>query len=215
MNISGKGNWRHRKRVSDEQIARRLREAQDRLNRIPRATDFKSAMRMLMRNRFGSWGNGIKKLLDETPERHYWSDEELLSTLRELHARLGRFPEWNDVRAVKPSLTETIRTRFGGLNAALEKAIGTSPRVVLLAALRQLTPPGCDVATTQEIVAALNDKRMTAQRASMHLCELRRNGLVQQGRYNIATWWRLTPAGREFLREKNGGRYGNTLQKRK
>jgi hypothetical protein len=164
---------------------------------------------MLVWKRFGRWQNAIRRALNEQAERHYWTDEELLDVLRNLHKKLGRFPEWEDVRAVQPSLTETLRTHFGSFNAALERALGTSPQRILLQTIASLTPPpgpgqaGCDVATTQEIVTALRNHAgiiMTPQRASVHLSSLHDAGIIERGKYSRTTWWRLTQRGRTLLK---------------
>jgi DNA-binding transcriptional ArsR family regulator len=166
-----------------------------------------------VRKHWSSWENGMTSVLGIQTDRHEWSDEEILQLLRDLRAKLDRFPRMTDLEDVKKVLRRHVAARFGGLNNALEKALGDSPRLQILTALDELTPPSCELASTREIgaflalgaVLAREEMELSLQEVGLHLTEMLRLGLVSCTRYSETAAWRLTAKGRTFLKDKKRG----------
>jgi len=172
-------------------------------NRVPTTSDVSATFIKRVRSHWGSWENGMKAVLQVKPGRHQWSDEEILQVLRDLRAKLNRFPKATDLENVKKSLRRHVTMRFGGLNNALEKGLHDSPRIQILKALRELTPPLCDSASTREIAALLQEKKtpLSTQEIGVHLDDARRAGYVDCKRYSETSAWWLTGLGKGLLEQ--------------
>lgn len=178
--------------------------------RVPKESEFRDGFSQFVRNSFGSWEKAVRLATGQSANMHYWTDEEILKLLESLNKKHGRYPRWEDIRAVKKSLNETIRARFGGLAEALEKAIGDSPRVQILYGLWHLTPPGCDKATTSEIRTMLMSRNiaLSVAKVALELNRCRDQGLVTGGQMGKRAYWTLTMTGRKHIRRFG---YGNSL----
>jgi hypothetical protein len=135
------------------------------------------------------------------------SDDELLEILRRKYAELGRLPFASDVE----SITTRLWKRYGGLNEALERAVGTSVRLEVLRALKVLTPPGCEVASSHEISVYLKTQRgvqFDVHQVGSMLETQYRVGLVEKSAGDVRPTWRLTAKGHEFLRMKENQHAG-------
>jgi hypothetical protein len=116
-----------RKRYSDEEILRQLKECAGRLERSPTMREFSEDEATTVHpqtviERFGSW-NRAKRAAGLVPRR-FATKEELLQCLRELGERIGRTPTAKDVdehRGLVPSKSLYWHT-FGSLTNALREA---------------------------------------------------------------------------------------------
>ena len=116
-----------RKRYSDEDILRQLKECAARLGRSPTMREFSEDETTTIHpqtviERFGSW-NRAKRAAGLVPRR-FATKEELLQCLRELGERIGRTPTAKDVdehRGLVPSKSLYWHT-FGSLTNALREA---------------------------------------------------------------------------------------------
>src|SRR5262249_5172535 len=116
-----------RKRYSDEDILRQLKECASRLGRSPTMREFSEDEATTIHpqtviERFGSW-NRAKRAAGLVPRR-FATKEELLRCLRELGERIGRTPTAKDVdehRGLVPSKSLYWHT-FGSFTNALREA---------------------------------------------------------------------------------------------
>ena len=116
-----------RKRYTDDQILAELRECAERLGRSPTMREFGTDPETTVHpqtviEHFGSW-NRAKRLAGLRPRR-FATREELLDSLRELGAQLGRTPTAKDIdanRGLVPSKSLYWHT-FGSLASALREA---------------------------------------------------------------------------------------------
>jgi hypothetical protein len=116
-----------RKRYSDEDILRQLKDCAVRLGRSPTMREFSEDETTTIHpqtviERFGSW-NRAKRAAGLVPRR-FATKEELLRCLRELGERIGRTPTAKDVdehRGLVPSKSLYWHT-FGSLTNALREA---------------------------------------------------------------------------------------------
>lgn len=187
------------RRRPDEELLNLVREQYKKLQCVPSTADVGKSMSNVLRKRFGAWHVVIKKALGVDIKPTERSDEELLQEIRTVEKKIGRIPTSGDLK----SITKTIWHRFGSINAAIEKAIGTSMRHKVLWALDTLTPPSCEVATATEIAHELlvRQVKLASQQVGAILEEQVREGFVSKGMVGMRTCWKLTPAGREFVRK--------------
>ena len=116
-----------RKRYSDEDILRQLKDCAGRVGRSPTMREFSEDEETTIHpqtviERFGSWNNA-KRAAGLVPRR-FATKEELLQCLRELGERIGRTPTPKDVdehRGLVPSKSLYWHT-FGSLTNALREA---------------------------------------------------------------------------------------------
>ena len=116
-----------RRRYSDDQILRELRESAERLGRSPTMKEFAADAEAHVHpqtviEHFGTW-NAAKRAAGLMPRR-FATREELVGELRRLGAELGRTPTAHDIRARRgtvPSASLYWHT-FGSLALALREA---------------------------------------------------------------------------------------------
>jgi hypothetical protein len=168
-------------------------------------TDVPQYLRRIAEKEFESWDKAVMAATGKPSNHHAWTGGELLETLRSLYARLGRYPTRKEIEGERRGLFTKICKEYLSLNEALECAIGKSPRLEVLRALSELTPPGCDKATTSDVRAQLEMKGviLSNQMVAQHLAESRiHRDLVTSGKCDRTTWWKLTPKGKQWLQEK-------------
>jgi DNA-binding transcriptional ArsR family regulator len=187
---------------TDEDRLKKIRDFFIKEGRVPKEREFRDGFSQIVRERFGSWGKAVRLATGQSAERHYWTDEELVAVLKNLHERTGKFPRWDELKSIKKSLPETIRTRFGGLDEALEHALGTSPRLEVLRALAVLTPPGCDRATSSEIRELIGEWKssLTVLEIGHALNRLRERGFADGGQMGQRAYWSMNSRGRLLLK---------------
>lgn len=190
-----------KRRLSDSEVLERIRSYAQETKKRPTSKNVGDTFGRVARERFGSWNKAVEMALGLPPLKVKRSDDDLLEILRGKYAALGRLPLAGDVE----SITTRLWKRFGGLNEALEQAVGTSVRLEVLRSLKALTPPGCDVASSHEISEYLKSKR--SMRFDVHqvgsmLETQHRAGLVEKSAGDVRPTWRLTAKGQEFLRTK-------------
>ena len=116
-----------RRRYSDDQILKELRESAERLGRSPTMKEFAADAQARVHpqtviEHFGTW-NAAKRAAGLMPRR-FATREELVGELRRLGAELGRTPTAHDIRARRgtiPSASLYWHT-FGSLALALREA---------------------------------------------------------------------------------------------
>jgi len=133
--------------------------------------------------------------------------EEVLLTLKTYYQKKKQFPGTRDLMMIKPALIDRIYL-MGGLNVALEEAIGTSPRVEILRAIDELTPPGCDYASTYEIKDLLGKRGIvvTIQAVGKNLRDLKSVLMIDSVTAGEDPIWCIRPQGRCFMREFENGK---------
>ena len=116
-----------RKRYTDEEILRQLRESAERLGRSPTMREFAADAQATVHpqtviEHFGSW-NAAKRRAGLVPRR-FATREELLGQLRALGDELGRTPTARDIDARKGSMPSKslLWHTFGSLAGALREA---------------------------------------------------------------------------------------------
>lgn len=186
----------------DEYFLTLVRKFQKEHGRPPRVKDFGAHIGRVVYKRFGTWPAFLTKALGTpSPKWRRWSDEQIFEHLKKRRESLGHFPSTTEIEDESRALKKLILKRFGTLNEALEKALGSSPRIEVLRALEGLTSDSCDRATVTEIADSVRIVIPISQQIVAHtLDRLKRAGMVESGRYNISSWWRLLPGGRELIR---------------
>lgn len=173
--------------------------------RIPNTKELGFSNARIIFRRFKTWKNFIQNALGKTPAFARWSDEELLKWLADLYKELNRFPVHTEVSKRSTSVAKLIYLRFGDLHNAMEKAVGTSVRKEILLALKRLTPPGCQEASTQEIFHELQASNInTSKQVVANTLDYLKRGLhlagVRRGETNL---WTLTQKGKELIKTFN------------
>jgi hypothetical protein len=131
---------------------------------------------------------------------HNWKPDELMLLARAFWNKHHRFPIANELTEDGRDIGEILKRNWGSTNEYFESSLGTSPRVEILRAIDQLTPPGCDVATPAEILTEIQKKMSFPKNlCSMNMRFLSADGFITGGQYDRTRWWKLTPAGKSFL----------------
>jgi hypothetical protein len=170
--------------------------------KVPGSNDLGEATLAMMLKKYGSWNDAMLSLLGQPAQRHMWDDDEIILLIRSLYQKNKRFPTWQEIREIKPSLSETIRTRFGGLDEAMEKAIGASPRVATLFALRDLTIGDVPEASVHEIIDVLSKSGIDLSTVALGIAlgRAKQKGYVKGRILGQIMLWQLTDAGKIFLK---------------
>lgn len=199
----------NRKHTIEEHEAR-LKAFYDTHGRVPASKELGPATQVAMLKKYGSWNGATLGILGRSAIRRKWSDDEILLFLRSLYVKNGRLPRFEEVKSIKTSVCQFIHLRFGGLDSALEKAIGTSARREVLLALDELTSGAHDYAFTKEIWDATNKKNIsvTLTMVGTALARERKAGRVTGHQYGVSSVWSLTPTGRSFLKSFRDGNPG-------
>ncbi len=181
-------------------------------SRPPRTTDFPSGFVVTVRKRFGSWDAYVGRAIGNEGEAQrykFWeNDEQVLSLLKTFYADNKRFPILDDLQALKRGLSSIILRKFGSINAALERAVGTSPRILILRAIEELTPPGCDRASSTEILALIRTTMpFPTNLLSFNSRQMAEDGLIVNGEFSRTHYSYLTAKGRTFLKETPHGKH--------
>jgi hypothetical protein len=126
------------KLISDEKLLQDLKDAAKELGRTPTYLEMagmkKYSNPRTIADRFGSWGNSIKKAGLE-PVRKGYSDDELFSHMRRLKTKLERLPTFVEMLSDGPS-PYTYKNHFGSLKKAKqafeehELSVESKPRVM-------------------------------------------------------------------------------------
>jgi len=124
--------------ISDEKLLQDLRNATKELNHTPTYWEMDAMKKYsnprTIADRFGSWGNSIKKAGLE-PVRKGYSDDELFSHMRRLKNRLGRLPTSGEMLNDGPS-PDTYKNHFGSWKKAKQAfgehglSVESKPRVM-------------------------------------------------------------------------------------
>jgi hypothetical protein len=178
------------------------RDKQTELGRTPKIKDYPSGLGLTITRRFGSFDQYLQKALGKKCRLHHWTRDEMLASAKKFYSVNHRFPKNTEIREEDRSIFEAVHREFGSTNAWLEISIGTSPRIVILKIISELTPVGCDEATPAEIAREVQTQYpdMHINMVNQNIQHLRSDGFVVGGRYDRTRWWKLTNAGREFLR---------------
>ena len=121
------------RRYSNNELLEFLRTAFDRFGRMPKREEFGALEGFpspaLYAKRFGSWGKAVRAA-GLVPVRRRYTDDELVTIMKDLGRELGRKPRLEDLRA-RSDLPDpcTYQERFGTWSRALERAgFGQGPR---------------------------------------------------------------------------------------
>jgi hypothetical protein len=127
-----------RKIISDEKLLQDLRDATKELKHTPTYWEMDALKKYsnprTIADRFGSWGNSIKKAGLE-PFRRGYSEKELFSHVARLKNRLGRLPTSAEMLAEGPS-PDTYKNHFGSWKKAkkvfeeYELSTESKPRII-------------------------------------------------------------------------------------
>jgi len=188
-------------KYTDEQLLDMIRDAERRLGRVPTSREIQKTQQARIRTRFGSWENAVRRALGKKSNRHQWSDAEILDVFRKLRSEKQRFPTHEDLKSVSNSFCITVIRRFGSIDEAALRALGTNLHREALRAIGDLTPPSCAAASVYEIVAWLNKRglRHSTWELDRRLRLLKRDGLIER-ESAMPKCWKLTAKGREHDR---------------
>lgn len=193
-------NYRH---WTNEGIIDFIQKRTFELNRTLTLKDVSQYLGKIACKRFGSWDKTLMLATGRPSTRHKRSPDDLLARLRQLEKewRHTRLPEINDISAKEQML---IKRHFGSFYDALELAIGSSQRIIILKAVQQLTPLNCPDASTPEIAELLRSQgyEYNNLNISSRLKDLRVTGFVSGGKINRTALWRLTQKGKQFLNQQ-------------
>jgi hypothetical protein len=190
----------HKLKYTNEKMIELAQEFFQKNNVPPRQADFKPGYVVTVVKRFKSWGNYIDKALHLPANYRNWKREELQEILRKFWEKNKRFPPDGELMEDGRDVSAIIKRFWGTKNKYFEATIGTSPRIEVLRAILELTPPGCDQATPAEINALLQNKMsFSKQLYAYTIRELSADGFITGGKYDRTGWWKLTPAGKSFL----------------
>jgi hypothetical protein len=190
----------HKLKYTDDQLLGKARDFYRKNKRVPRQSDYPGGLLTTIKKRIGNWDTYINRAIGKHAAYRYWEESDLLIVAQEFWNQHNRFPGAEEDMVDGRSIRKVVLMYFASANDWLEKAIGTSPRITILTAIKELTPPGCEEATPAEILTQIR-KTMTFPTNllsfnSRQLCE---DGYIIGGKYDRTRWWRLTPVGRTFL----------------
>lgn len=165
-------------------------------------SDVSKYIERLVYKRFDSWDNALLLATGKPSTMHKHTRNELRAMLRAIYDDKNRFPEIHDLHT---GIFQRIKEAFGTFYDAVESAVGSSQRVVILNALLELTPNQCPTASTAEITHALKASGFPYSNLniSSRLKDLRNTGFVEGGKINRTALWKLTAKGKEFLKQRN------------
>jgi hypothetical protein len=191
----------HKLKYTNQQLIKEAQTIYQRFNRVPRLTDFPPGKRAKIYIRFGTWRMFLLQAIGKEPVLKYWSKEDLVKFAREFYSRHHRFPLNEETVYEGRNIRNNILHRFHSANEWLEESIGTSPRVEILRAIAELTPPGCETATPREILAHIRTKMdFPTNLMSFNTAGLSEATYITGGRLDRTSWWKMTNAGRKFLK---------------
>lgn len=118
---------RGRRRYTDDDLLKLLKEAAERLGRAPKSSEAAGIKGLpsplTYQKRFGSWKESLHKAGLTSTRKARYSDDELLAALHRVAERLGRTPRIEDMVGMKEfPHPATYRLRFGSWRSALKKA---------------------------------------------------------------------------------------------
>jgi len=191
----------HKLKYTNDDLIRWARDYLNKYGRVPKVKDARGGFARTVIKRFGSWNIYIRTALDKPANHHEWTREELITLLRDFWKKNNRFPIKDEIVEDGRDIYGIIVKYFGSVNSYFEEAIGTSPRVEILRALKQLTPPGCDAASPSEIIAQIRKIIPMPQNLyAFNMRSLAEEGYAVGGKYDRTRWWKLTTKGLEFLK---------------
>jgi hypothetical protein len=200
----------HKKPYPIDRYLQRVRDFYAKHGRIPRSDECEkgqSTNKHLIKH-YGSWDAVIKHALGQPSNYQPRNDE----SFKDLF--VGRFNEKGKLLTIKDfSRAEyrAIQKYFGSITAASEKYLLNSNRLEIMRIVNRLMPSGCDAPTTQEIYGAAMQSglELSIYEVRGYLDHCVRQNLMSSGRYDQTVWWKLTPAGIQFMNQFRGGKNGN------
>jgi hypothetical protein len=191
----------HKLKYTDEQLLDKARQFYKKNNRVPGMNDFPGGLSRTIIKRIGDWTTYLNRAIGKNPAYKFWQKDDLIKFAREFWHNNKRFPINNEIAFEGRNIRNIILNRFSSVNEWLEESIGTSPRIEILRAIDELTPPGCDEATPREILAYIRKRMMfPTNLLGFNSANLSESGYITGGRLDRTSWWKLTPKGREFLK---------------
>lgn len=191
----------HKLKYTNQQLVKQAQDIFRKHRRVPRLTDFPPGKRAKIYIRFGTWRKFLVQAIGKEPVIKYWNKEDLVIFAREFYSKHRRFPLNEETVYEGRNFKHIIIDRFGSTSQWLEESIGTSPRVEILRAIAELTPPGCETATPREILAHIRTKMdFPTNLMSFNTAGLSEATYITGGRLDRTSWWKLTNAGRKFLK---------------
>lgn len=184
---------------STEEYLQRIRDFYKQHGRTPKSHDIDEYTNAILVKRLGSWKAAIQTALGDGVFHLAPSKEQVIKMLQELHLKLGRLPLPDEFE--HKDRTEVF---WSGMNEALLVAVGTNYTREIFKTILELTPPGCESATTQEIFVALMKRlplKMNMIRALLN--RSKRQGYIHGNRLSRTFVWKLTQAGNKFLQDKS------------
>lgn len=200
----------HKKPYPIDRYLQRVKDFYAKHGRIPRAEECEkgqSTNKHLIKH-FGSWDAVVRHAIGQPSQYQMRNDE----TFKELF--VSRFNAKGKPLTIK-DFTRTeikaIQKYLGSVTAASEKYLLNSNRLELMRIIDQLMPSGCDAPTTQEIYGAAlqSGLELSIYEVRGYLDRCVRQNLITSGRYDQTVWWKLTPAGIQFMNQFRGGKNDN------
>jgi hypothetical protein len=184
--------------ITTEQYLQRIRDFHKKNNRVPHSEECGEYTNKVLVKRLGSWDAAVRAALGIRSGYAMLTRDDITAEISARYKELGRIPFTKDFTT---AFEKQAKKFFPNVLCACEAALKTSLRVEVLRALRQLTPPGCDYATTQEIAAHLTRCELTVNNyEAMSILDLcRRDALIAGTRGDRLMLWQLTTAGKKFL----------------
>ncbi|MBI2427510.1 MAG: hypothetical protein HYV29_01685 [Ignavibacteriales bacterium] len=201
----------HKKPYPIERYLKRIKEFYDTHGRVPLSHECGQSTFRVLATRGIAWQQAVEKATGKKAHYTFKSDDDVANMLRAKREELHRLPHPDDLSRGERALVEK---RFKNLTVANETIFNDSERVRVLLMLNQLTPPGCDNATTAEIVGefAKQGKQVSVYVVRGLLFYSFRENYVRTGRYDRLAWWSLTNEGKQFIKQFKGERNVNRAQ---
>lgn len=191
-----------RHHATREEILQAIREEYDRTGKLPTSVGLGSILKGRHKKLFSSWDEAVRLAIGKSAAMRRWTDQEILSLLREFVSKHNRFPMSKDLDSLRKSLKSHIQSRFETSDDALELAVGNSPRREILKALYELSNiPG--QASSHEIkffldMQCINARgQYTVRQIGIRLDEYSRRGFVTKVSVGTVPLWKLTALGHQ------------------
>lgn len=190
----------HKKPYPTEKYLQRIKDFFDKNGRVPHSNECGQSTSKILAKRGITWQQAVERATGEKAQYTFKSDNDVANMLRAKKEDLQRLPHPDDLSRGERAL---IEKRYKNLTLANEAVFRDSQRVQVLFMLQKLTPPGCDNATTAEIVGefAKKGKAISVYAVRGLLFYSCQENYVRTGRYDKLSWWALTRSGIDFLKQ--------------
>jgi hypothetical protein len=201
-------NVQRKKTYPTDQYLKRIKDFFVKNNRIPSCYECGQSTNKILVKRLGTWQAAVEAAIGLRPKYRQLTDEDVEKIIVQMRSQMNRLPHMADFER---NDQQQIMKRFKNITIANELVFNDSVRLRALKALQQLTPPGVENASSQEIFDLLKKDGFDVQLSAVRglLDYSRKEGLILTNRYDRQVLWSFTNKGIQFINQFKGKKDGN------